>query len=623
MFHEKASKLKPVLLKPFTPAELKPAGWLLNQLNLQADGLNGNLDKIWPDIKESKWIGGKEEGWERVPYWLDGFIPLAWLLDDEDRKGRARVYIDAILSKQEEDGWICPCEKDERGRYDVWAVFLICKVLVCYYECSGDERIEGAVEKALKNLDRHIEGVTLFNWGLSRWYECLIPIYWLYERKPQDWLLELADKLRMEGLDYQRLFQAWPFTESGKPGEWSYLSHVVNIAMSLKSGALIGRMDENVDGDGFARRALSLLQRDHGMANGHFTGDECLAGNSPIQGSECCSVVEAMYSYEWLLSLTGSAYWGDMLEKTAFNALPATLSPDMWTHQYDQQTNQVQCAYLPAGKVVFHTNGEESHLFGLEPNFGCCTANFGQGFPKFALSCLMKTERGLAVTAVAPVKAASEWKGISYTCEIATQYPFRDGYEVILHTDSPLDMELDLRIPGFADSAKVNGEEAKPGVPYTVIISGETDIRIAIELEFQPHFEERPREMACVWRGPLLYALPIAEKWVPHEFVRNGVERKKPYCDYEVLPTEKWNYAYCGGGFETEYRPVGPCPFSPKQAPVALRTKLCEIDWKLENGVCTAEPESREPLSPPEDRTLIPYGCTNLRLAEMPLIGAD
>ena len=65
---------------------LTPKGWLRRQLQLQADGQAGNLDKFWPDVKDSAWIGGKAEGWERVPYWLDGFIDLAWLLDDDDMK---------------------------------------------------------------------------------------------------------------------------------------------------------------------------------------------------------------------------------------------------------------------------------------------------------------------------------------------------------------------------------------------------------------------------------------------------------------------------------------------------------------------------------------------------------
>lgn len=46
--------------------------------------MSGNLDKVWPDIRDGKWIGRDKDGWERVPYWLDGFIPLAYLLEDED-----------------------------------------------------------------------------------------------------------------------------------------------------------------------------------------------------------------------------------------------------------------------------------------------------------------------------------------------------------------------------------------------------------------------------------------------------------------------------------------------------------------------------------------------------------
>ena len=33
----------------FTTKEIKPSGWLKRQLEIQADGLPGNLYKIWPD----------------------------------------------------------------------------------------------------------------------------------------------------------------------------------------------------------------------------------------------------------------------------------------------------------------------------------------------------------------------------------------------------------------------------------------------------------------------------------------------------------------------------------------------------------------------------------------------
>ena len=68
----------------YTANELRPSGWLKRQLEIQAEGLSGNLDKIWRDVRDSSWIGGDAEGWERVPYWLDGFIPLAYLLENEE-----------------------------------------------------------------------------------------------------------------------------------------------------------------------------------------------------------------------------------------------------------------------------------------------------------------------------------------------------------------------------------------------------------------------------------------------------------------------------------------------------------------------------------------------------------
>ena len=59
--------LKKNKLEMLTTNEIRPAGWLKRQLEVQAMGLSGNLDKIWPDVRDSRWIGGDREGWERVP----------------------------------------------------------------------------------------------------------------------------------------------------------------------------------------------------------------------------------------------------------------------------------------------------------------------------------------------------------------------------------------------------------------------------------------------------------------------------------------------------------------------------------------------------------------------------
>lgn len=288
--------------RALTAQQIKPEGWLLRQLEIQAEGLSGHLDLVWPDVRESKWIGGDKEGWERVPYWLDGFIPLAYLLDDEDLKKRAKRYIDAILAAQKEDGWICPCEPEKRDRYDLWAAFLICKVLVLYQDCSGDERIEEAVYRALKQLLPHIARNTLFNWSAARWYECLIPILWMYERRPEPWLLQLMELLDADGIDYEKLYTYFDFQKPASKKYWTQTNHVVNTAMAFKCRALMSCLTEE-DPDEFALSMYQKVMKYNSMATGHFTGDECLSGDAPIQGSECCSVAEMMYSCETLLSI--------------------------------------------------------------------------------------------------------------------------------------------------------------------------------------------------------------------------------------------------------------------------------------------------------------------------------
>ncbi|MDR1828038.1 MAG: glycoside hydrolase family 127 protein [Methylobacteriaceae bacterium] len=613
--------LKPLFFSQYTTAELSAAGWLERQLKIQAAGLSGNLDKVWPDVRDSKWVGGDREGWERVPYWLDGFIPLAWLLDDKDMQARAARYIDAVIAGQQPDGWLCPCSAAERPHYDMWAFFLLCKVLVVYYDCTGDERIEPVIYRGMRQLNRHIERHTLFKWAATRWYECLIPLFWLYERRPEPWMEDLALKLHAQGVNFEAVFTWWRFQKPYERGRWSQMTHVVNLAMCLKSKALISRLTGE-DPNAFASKAFALLMRDHGMAVGHFTGDECLAGTSPLQGAELCSVVEAMYSYEWLFMLTGGSQWAERLESLAYNALPATLSPDMWTHQYDQMTNQIECSAISDDLSPFLTNCGESHLFGLEPEYGCCTANFNQGWPKFALSTFMRAPDGVAMCALAPSRLRTVHEDAVLEVENITDYPFRDDYTVRVRTDRPVVFTLHLRIPSTAKSAVVNGETVAPPEDGFLRLrrcwSGEQSI--AVSLIFEPELTPRPQGLYCVRRGPLVFALPVGERWERREYTKSGVERKFPYCDYQVYPTTKWNYGLVGNNFRLERAPVGDKPFQPAAPPVSLVADVAEVEWPYENGCCARAPSSTAAVSSPGPRRLIPYGCTNLRLTEMPLI---
>lgn len=602
---------------PFSTNEIKPKGWLKRQLEIQADGLCGNLDLVWPDVSDSMWIGGSRDGWERVPYWLDGFIPMAYLLQRDDLIERAKRYIDAIINNQEPDGWICPCPIEERAGYDIWAYMLICKVLTVYAECSKDHRIEAVVEKAFHCMYHHMQNHPLFNWGKFRWYECLIPIYWLYDKTQSAWLLDLAHELKKQGFDYNDYFDH--FTNTLPKNEWRYDTHVVNLAMCLKSESLYSMIAE-VNPDAFAQKSLGILMKYHSMAAYHFTGDECLGGDSPIRGSELCGVVEAMYSYEQLLQNSGNPEWADMVERLAFNTLPAANSEDMWTHQYDQMTNQPECSIMPEGKVVFGTNNSESNLFGLEPNYGCCTANFGQGYAKLALSAFMKSENGLAAVLLIPAEVSFIYKGVNIHCICKTDYPFKGDVKYCITTDKAVDFDFSIRIPSFASNATVNGEKVTTGEFYKISKEWNRSEEIHIYLDFVPEFRKRPSGMVCLERGPLLYALPVKSKKVMHEYEKDGVKRIFPYADYELFPQSKWNYGFVSNQFSIEEAEIGTIPFSAENPPICIRTEVAEIAWDFANGVCAEKPSSLTLLSQPKTECFIPYGCTDLRMTELPIL---
>lgn len=606
----------------YTPfyREIRPEGWLRRQLEIQAKGLSGHLHEVWPDVRDSAWIGGGCEGWERAPYWLDGLIPLAHLLRDEALIQTANRYVRSIIARQQEDGWICPCQKEERAGYDAWAVLLISKVLALHVEFTGDEQAERALYLAMKNLyDLLSRGeIRLFDWGKFRWYEGFVPLIHLYAKNPEEWMIALAKLLREQGADYESFTELWK-----RPmNKWTFETHIVNICMMLKYEAVCCELLGEAY-TGKAENLLAVLEKHNGTAVGTLTGDECLSGPENNHGTELCAVVEMMYAYEWLYAVTGDSRWADRIEKAAFNALPATFTDDMWAHQYDQMVNQVACIAFP-GKSFFRTNNSEAHLFGLEPHYGCCTANFSQGWPKLALGSLLKTPRGAVIVHLLPVSVQTTLGGRDVSIRVESEYPFRLGARIAIEAKEPARFELAIRVPAWAKDICLNGKKARitgGHIHLDRLWQGKTTLDLTMRA--QPHLVRRPGDLRAAQYGPLVFALPIETQYRMKEYTQDGVERKFPYCDYELLPQSDWNFGFAAKNLRIIEQPIGEIPFSSKEPPLEIRCAMAQVPWNWADGydsVPEATPASRKAVSPAKEMALIPYGCAKLRMTEMPLI---
>ena len=613
-----AAQVQPLAFRPLPLGSVKPSGWLRKQLEIQAKGLSGYLDEFWPSVgPDSGWLGGTGEHWERGPYYLDGLTPLAYLLDDQRLIGKVRKWLDWTLEHQRPDGGIGPANNT-----DWWPNFVILKALTQYQEASGDARVVPLMERYFQYQAARLKENPLKSWASYRWADGAASILWLYDRNHDPQLLELARMLHGQGYDWRRHFEDFLFPAKVVKAQINLSTHVVNNAMALKSSALWWRLNGDAADRAAVYHQLRVLDEYHGQPSGVHSGDEHYAGRDPSQGTELCAVVEGMYSLEEMIAVLGDAALGDRLEKMAYNPLPGTFSADMWAHQYDQQSNQVLCDVYPR---AWTNNRPNSNLYGLEPNFGCCTANFHQGWPKLAAHLWMGTpDGGLAAIAYAPSEVKTKAGGVAVTVTEETEYPFRDSVRLVVSPASEARFGLQLRIPGWADGARVavNGAAApgvKAGAFYTVTRVWRAGDRVELTFPMRVRASRWFRNSVALERGPLVYSLRIGEEW-------RKVAQHGPAADWEVRPATAWNYALVidpenPAAVVTE-KPVGEVPFSAAGAPVELRVKGRRLaGWGLEQGSAGPLPESPvATAAPDEELSLIPYGAAKLRITAFPWV---
>jgi hypothetical protein len=297
----------------------------------------------------------------------------------------------------------------------------------------------------------------------------------------------------------------------------------------------------------------------------------------------------------------------------------------MWAHQYDQQPNQAEVSIAPRH---WSTNNPDSNIFGLEPNYGCCTANYHQGFPKFAANLWMATgDEGLAAVFYGPSEVQTTVKGgTKVVITEETEYPFKGSIRLVVKPAKPAQFPLVLRIPLWAENARieVNGKVdtgAKPGTFYTLNRTWQAGDRVNISFPLHARISRWYHNSAAIERGPLVFSLKIGEDW-------RRIKVQGLTADWQVEPTTPWNYGLIldtknpGKSVQVVDHPVGDFPFTPSGAPLELHVKGRGLpNWTLQEGSAGPLPESPDSSTQPvEILTLIPYGSAKLRITEFPVL---
>src|SRR5690606_21460934 len=216
---DKPTALRENPYKELSLGSIKPQSWLKEMLIRQKTGATGQLDQLYPQVMGPRngWLGGDGDQWERGPYWIDGLLPLAYLLDDDTLKAKVQPWVEWAINSQRADGYFGPDQDygPEKGlqrsnSHDWWPKMVMLKILQQYYSATEDKRVITLMTNYFHYQLKTLHEKPLGNWTFWAEYRSgdnLQAVYWLYNITGDRALLSLASLLHEQGIDFTSMFE--------------------------------------------------------------------------------------------------------------------------------------------------------------------------------------------------------------------------------------------------------------------------------------------------------------------------------------------------------------------------------------------------------------------------------
>jgi len=568
---------------------IKPEGWLRRQLELQAVGMTGNY-------YENFRIDNSAELFN----YFEGFIPLAFLLNDDEMKARAKRYVYGEMREQLKNPLKFISHSGGESAYQSL------RAMTEYYEATHD----AGVLELIKDFFEEIKGELIADhrpftmWERWRAGEYMQVALWLYHRTGEKHLLETIERNIRWSVDnvwsfYLLTGPHWPmgselnfipdlpYKTNNERKAWT-MHHAVNMAMQIKYPAIYYQLRPEPVYANATFHGLERLDNVYGLTAGRYTGHEHFEpgphqGRHPSNGLELCAISELMNSLQKIYEVFGDGRLADRFETLIFNAYAGQITPDYWSHQYDGQSNQV------AVRVAKHQFGNDctANIYGFVPNYECCQNNMHAGWPKYVQNMWMAThDQGLLAVAYGPnTVSALVGKGTNINIKSQTDYPFDGMITMTVDPDNTVQFPLHLRIPSWAKGAiiKIGGKTLHPEAGSVCRIDRKWkrgDI-ISINFPMTIRTETRYNNSVSILRGPLYFSLRIGldYKRLPtwHESAAKGIKMGFPVYDWEIEASTPWNYGLLIDrenpvrDVQVVRNPVGQFPFAQRGEQVFLQ----------------------------------------------------
>jgi DUF1680 family protein len=615
--------------------EVRPEGWLKRQMQLDLrEGIAGHYDQISDNvsqnlfasqqrepgsmipgsrgINEKAWWAGEHEG-----YWMDGLIRMAILTGSRSDLQRAQSWVDQILARFDETGYIGIYSPETRfpdKGFDgeLWTQSRAFQGLLAWVEHTGDARVLSAVEQTVhKTIDHYRAAGTYFkrdgvDGGVTHAVGYMDTLEWLWRLTGDRYYADAAVWLYTDFCRYPKADMSCAMLLN-KDALWR--EHTPHTAEGLYMPAVAGCFSGNADFINAAEQVPVKLARHTNPGGGFAAGKlESIAqtyGGGDVN-AEYCAMTEGILSLNRLFLYQGDLFSGDWSEQCALNAAQgARFHPANTGVIYLSRDNRKLAAEpgLHGGREIFSAAHRTA---------ACCTLNSIRLLPAYVEGMWFRSTREpkLLANLYGACEVTTDIGGQPVRIVEETDYPFSDRIVFRINPDAPVRFELMLRVPPNSGAVRVDTD------PSADVEQDDRQIRITktwaagdtvtVDFDFQVVRRTQHDGKQVYWqRGPLVFALPLPSTVSELKEIENAGQ-KTGFYDWEVTPqSEK--------GWDFLLDPAS------KFSPVFLNGNSLEPWGKpmlvLKGSLLTRGGETAEV-------TLMPLGSTTLRRTTFPVNAA-